>query len=352
MIAITSTFPARALRATAVAGLAATFGVAGHAASSAPPASPADDTAAAEQPAATDEATTADLTGVKILLANDDGVQPDDGAGLVALREQLCAAGADVVTVAPWSQQSGTSASITFGATFAVATPTDATDACADAPSGGLFYGVCLADAACEADSASATPSDAVTLGLNAIAPDLGWTDGPDVVLVGINDGGNEGLNVPLSGTIGAATWADIYGTPTIALSAKGDPTAASLAAAGDWAAQLVAELIAADALPTDYVLSVNFPDPGSGAPTGVAWTVVSDVTWGGTLYEREGDVFVTSYGECSYDACGFPAEGSDDFALQNGQISVSPIVVDRTAGADIDTSAAEAVVTALAPAG
>lgn len=292
-----------------------------------------------------------DLSGVKVLVTNDDGVQAGDGAGLVALRERLCAAGADVVTVAPWSQQSGTSASITFGATFAVATPVDATDACSDAPGGGTFYGVCLDDVECTDDSASATPSDAVTLGLNAVVPELGWADGPDVVLVGINDGGNEGLNVPLSGTIGAATWADIYGAPTIALSAKGDPTPDSLAANGDWAAGLVAGLIAADALPDGFVLSVNFPDPTieeSGDAPSVEWTSLSDVTWGGTLYERDGDVFTTSYGECSYDACGFPAEGSDDFALQNGAISVTPIVVDRTAGTDVDTAAAEAVVAAL----
>ncbi|WP_116999750.1 5'/3'-nucleotidase SurE [Desertimonas flava] len=321
------------LAAATVATIAASAALAAGVSASAPP----------------DSSAPADLSGVEILLTNDDGVQAE-GAGLAALRERLCAAGADVVTVAPWSQQSGTSASITFGATFAVATPDGATDACADAPSGGTFYGVCLSDTACVADSESATPSDAVALGLHAVVPELGWDGGPDVVLVGINDGGNEGLNVPLSGTIGAATWADIYGAPTIALSAKGDPTPESLADNGDWAAGLVAALIAADALPDGYVLSVNFPDPENGAPTGVEWTALSDVTWGGTLYERDGDVFATSYGECSYDACGFPAEGSDDFALQNGAVSVSPIVVDRTVGVDIDTTRAEAVVESLAP--
>lgn len=324
--------PVRLRFAAAAAVIVAGSAVAAGASASAPP----------------DAGAVGDLEGVKVLLTNDDGVQPDDAAGLVALRGRLCAAGADVVTVAPWSQQSGTSASITFGATFAVATPTDATDACADAPSGGTFYGVCLADVACTPDSDSATPSDAVALGLHAVAPGLGWADGPDVVLVGINDGGNEGLNVTLSGTIGAATWADIYGAPTIALSAKGDPTPDSLTANGDWAAGFVARLIAADALPDGFVLSVNFPDPADGEATGVQWTSISDVTWGGTLYERDGDVFTTSYGECSYDACGFPAEGSDDFALQQGAISVSPVVVDRTAGFEVDTSGVEAVVASL----
>jgi len=331
--------------ATAVSAIA--LSMAGSASATTPDGSTgADGTTAGTAAAA--EPSGADLDGLRVLLTNDDGVQAPDGQGLLVLRDRLCAAGADVVTVAPWSQQSGSSGSLTFGATFAVAAPEGASDACADAPSGGVIYGVCLADTACTAESDSATPSDAVTLGLNAVVPELGWADGPDVVLAGINDGGNEGLNVVLSGTLGAATWADIYGAPTIALSAKGDPTPETLASNADWAAALVSGLVAADALPDGFVLNVNFPSTEGGAPTGVAWTALTDVTWGGTLYERDGDVFVTSYGECSYDACGYSAEGTDDYALQQGLISVTPVVANRTAGLDVDVSAAQAVVEAL----
>lgn len=290
------------------------------------------------------------LAGLRVIVGNDDGVQPGEGDGMFAIRAALCAAGADVVVVAPWSQQSGTSAAITFGAVFGVAPAPHAPSApgCDAAPAGGLVYGVCLAETACDAESPSATPSDAISLGINAVAPELGWEDGPELVVIGINDGGNEGLNVPLSGTVGAASWAAAYGAPTLALSAKSETSRTSFAADAEWTVALVAALVAADALPRDYVLSINFPSPGKGPVAGVAWTTVADVAWGGTLYERDGDIFVTSYGECPYDTCGFAGPGTDSAALEQALVSVSPLSVDRTAGADVDTAAAQAVVESL----
>src|SRR5690606_34547967 len=105
-------------------------------------------------------------------------------------------------------------------------------------------HGVCLEGPSCTAESPSATPGDAVSLGLNAVVGEtLGWADGPDVVLSGINDGGNDGLNIPLSGTIGAATWASIYGAPTLALSASG-ATPESLADSAAWTVEFLAALV------------------------------------------------------------------------------------------------------------
>lgn len=309
----------------------------------------------ASTPATTPESTDAAdptevLAGMRVIIGNDDGVQPGEGDGMFAIRTALCAAGADVVVVAPWSQQSGTSAAITFGAVFGLADAPDAPPApgCDAAPSGGLVYGVCLAETACAADSPSATPSDAISLGINGVAAELGWEEGPDLVIIGINAGGNEGLNVPLSGTIGAASWAVAYGAPTLALSAKSETTPETLAADAEWTVALIAALVEADALPQDYLLSVNFPSPGKGPVAGVAWTTVAEVAWGGTLYERDGDVVRTSYGECPYATCGYAGADTDAAALEQALISVSPIVVDRSAGADIDTAAAQAVVESL----
>ena len=58
----------------------------------------------------------ASVAGMRILITNDDGVQPGtDSVGLYELRKALCSAGADVVVVGPWRNMSGASASITFG---------------------------------------------------------------------------------------------------------------------------------------------------------------------------------------------------------------------------------------------
>ena len=58
----------------------------------------------------------ATVEGVRVLITDDDGVQPGPGSqGLYELRKALCAAGADVAVVGPWADRSGASASITYG---------------------------------------------------------------------------------------------------------------------------------------------------------------------------------------------------------------------------------------------
>ena len=62
------------------------------------------------------------------------------------------------------------------------------------------------------------TPADCVKVALRALLP---FT--PDVVLSGINDGMNAGLDVAYSGTVGAATEAALHGIPAIAVSMRDD---------------------------------------------------------------------------------------------------------------------------------
>ncbi|MFF0473753.1 hypothetical protein [Streptomyces sp. NPDC004284] len=61
-------------------------------------------------------------------------------------------------------------------------------DDCAQAPSGGAVYGVCLADGPCTGNSPSATPADTVKLALRAgLKAKAGRNQAPDLVLTGIN---------------------------------------------------------------------------------------------------------------------------------------------------------------------
>ena len=66
--------------------------------------------------------------------------------------------------------------------------------------------------------SVDGTPADCVKVALRALLP---FT--PDVVLSGINDGMNAGLDVAYSGTVGAATEAALHGIPAIAVSMRND---------------------------------------------------------------------------------------------------------------------------------
>ena len=60
------------------------------------------------------------------------------------------------------------------------------------------------------------TPVDCVKLALTTLLPQP-----PDLVVVGINNGANKGVDVFYSGTVGAATEAALRGLPAVAFSAS-----------------------------------------------------------------------------------------------------------------------------------
>ncbi len=287
------------------------------------------------------------VAGMKILITNDDGVQPGaDSVGLFELRAALCDAGADVVVVAPWRNMSGASASITYGSSstrFTLTTPAiDAAyqDDCATAPSGGGVWGACVTAAGgagvCDAVTPSLTPADAATLGPIAARDLAGWT-APELVISGTNRGGNDGLNVNVSGTVGAATIASSLGYPSIALStsSSGDATA-NARATGTWAVNFVAQLRQRALLPVGYVLAVNYPRVDRGPVTKAEWTTVALSSALATGYVREGasTSYASTYGPCVPGAsCGNPAGGTDSASYSAGKIAITPISVDRTLG-------------------
>ena len=287
------------------------------------------------------------VAGMKILITNDDGVQPGaDSVGLFELRAALCDAGADVLVVAPWRNMSGASASITYGSSstrFTLTAPAiDAAyeDDCSSAPSGGAVWGTCVtavgSAGVCDAATPSLTPADAATLGPIAVRDLAGWA-APELVISGTNRGGNEGLNVNISGTLGAATIASSLGYPTIAIStsSSGDATANSRAT-GAWAVTFVAKLRQATLLPIGYVLAVNYPRVDRGPVTTAEWTTVAQVSTLATGFVRDGATtsFASTYGPCSPGAsCGAPAAGTDSVAYSSGKIAITPITVDRTLG-------------------
>lgn len=96
------------------------------------------------------------------------------------------------------------------------------------------------------------TPADCVYLGVNGV-----WDEKPDLVISGINHGGNLGDDVLYSGTVAAAMEGRNLGMPAIAMSLTGTR---HFDTAGRVAASLVG---AADqlSLPPRSLLNVNVPD-------------------------------------------------------------------------------------------
>ena len=127
---------------------------------------------------------------MRFLLTNDDGIY---AKGLSALYKELCKE-ADCLIVAPEIEQSAVGHAITIARPLMVrrATKNDKF----------LGYAVC------------GTPADCVKIGITELS------DKPvDMVVSGINRGGNAGINLLYSGTVSAATEGAILGVPALAIS-------------------------------------------------------------------------------------------------------------------------------------
>ncbi|MBB3231185.1 5'/3'-nucleotidase SurE [Halomonas stenophila] len=160
----------------------------------------------------------------RLLLSNDDGVH---APGLRALHDAL-SAHARLRVVAPDRDKSGASNSLTLIRPLALSALENG------------FYSV------------DGTPADCVYLGVNGV-----WEERPDLVISGINHGGNLGDDVLYSGTVAAAMEGRNLGMTAIAMSLVGNR---HFDTAGRVAASLVG---AADqlSLPPRSLLNVNVPD-------------------------------------------------------------------------------------------
>ncbi len=178
-----------------------------------------------------------------ILLTNDDG---HEAPGIRALRRVLKQAGHKVSMVAPSTQQSATSMGVTSRRNMMLEQ--------------------------IEEDSwhLDGHPADTVLVALRHLFEDKP----PDMVLSGINFGPNVGTALYMSGTIGAAIMASLYGIPSIAISAgvrfdevgtEFPSTFEILDPAAEFACSVIDSLRSSRdkngrLLPENILLSINYP--------------------------------------------------------------------------------------------
>ncbi|MGE6738442.1 5'/3'-nucleotidase SurE, partial [Streptomyces sp. NPDC059900] len=294
------------------------------------------------------------LAGLRVLLSNDDSMQlarpnASDGKGLYEVRRALCEAGADVVVMAPWANQSGAGTSATSGGQLTVqrrtALPDGYANDCSGAPAGGAVYGVCKGAAPCGQSTPSATPADTVRLGINGgLAAKAGWKGGPDLVVTGSNFGPNAASVVNESGTLGAALAAIDEGVPAVALNSAYDPAVTDSFEVAEhtyrrtaaFGAAFIAGLRERDLLAPQYVVNVNYPHRGQHQrPRGTAFTSVGTQKLLDLHYTAVGDTFTIGAQLCTPRSPGCRPESKPraDFALlQRGYVTVTPISPDRTA--------------------
>ncbi|MHC4406853.1 MAG: 5'/3'-nucleotidase SurE [Planctomycetota bacterium] len=163
---------------------------------------------------------------MQILLTNDDGIE---APGLEVLEGELRRLGR-VVVVAPDSALSGCSHQVNTQRPIRVRRLGE------------------------DRYATDGTPADCVRLGLSHLASEANW------VVAGINDGGNLGVDVYLSGTVAAVREGALFGKPAIAFShyrRKGIPI--DWPTAGVMTARVL-EILRSRTLEPEAFWNVNFP--------------------------------------------------------------------------------------------
>ena len=163
-----------------------------------------------------------------ILVSNDDGIHSE---GIKALVRALKRVG-EVFTVAPDRERSAASHSLTLHRPLRVE------------KIGPNVYAI------------DGTPTDCINLAVNGIIKKK-----PDLVVSGINKGGNLGDDVTYSGTVSAAMEGTLLGIPSFAISLVSiSRDNFDFKNAARFAARL-ARFILKNRLPKDTLLNINVPD-------------------------------------------------------------------------------------------
>ena len=238
-----------------------------------------------------------------ILLSNDDGFA---SVGIRALREAL-AAFADVVVVAPETEQSASSHSLSLHRPLRLRT---------------VEKGVFAIDG---------TPADCVYVALHARERLLPRR--PDVVVSGMNHGPNLGQDAFYSGTIAAAREGALRGIPALATSAHPH---ADLQAASSMCARVAAALVGTRKMASRVapLFSINVPKDWTGE--------IRAARLGSRIYDELVDFRQDPRGR-EYFWLGGPGvghadvPGSDTEAYENGVASLTALGLDLT-----DSSSAE----------
>ncbi len=241
---------------------------------------------------------------MRILVTNDDGVESD---GLIVLAEALSALG-DVTVVAPDSDRSGVSHSITIRHTVTVV-PVE---------------GRAVPTFAC-----SGTPADCVVLGAFELCGAR-----PDIVVSGINRGANLGDDTNYSGTVAGAMEGIMVGAQAIAVSLAATWPVVDKVHRWETAAAIACDLAAElgrDPLPPPRLLNVNVPNVAREQLRGIRYTSQGRKRYQDRVARESRDGKTGYYwiwGRFDKNQIG---QGTDLEALEQGYASVTPMSVDRT---------------------
>jgi 5'-nucleotidase len=239
---------------------------------------------------------------MRILISNDDGIY---SPGLAALANVASRFG-NVRVVAPDVEQSSMSHAITMSRPLSYRrTPIP------------TFEGKY------EAYRVNGTPGDCVALGAH------NW-EGVDLVLSGINLGTNLGNAIWHSGTLAAAKQAALLGLRGIAFSTPVGDSEPDFEAISPWVERTLRMLLPEKDLP---LVNVNVP----AKPRGICWTRQSFRHYDGKVVAGK-DPMGRSHFWFTVVPIEQIEEGTDRWALNNGLVSITPLRLDLTDDAALQT--------------
>lgn len=248
------------------------------------------------------------LADTRILVTNDDGI---NAPGLKILERVARSLSRDVWVVAPESEQSGAAHSLTLSRPLRHRRITRRRHA------------------------VDGSPTDCVLFAIKEVLSDRK----PDLVLSGVNRGGNLGEDVTYSGTVAAAMEGTLLGVRSIALSqiyARDEDVPWNTAE--HYAPGVIENLVGIE-WPSDVFMNVNFPNRKASDVAGIRIVPQG---------RRESDynlVGLTDPRGNRYYWIGPPKPGdllregdTDHHVIDEGAVSVTPLHVDLTHNATIPT--------------
>jgi len=238
----------------------------------------------------------------RILVTNDDGI---DAPGIKLLEEIAYSFSDDVWVVAPSSERSGASHSIS------------------------LTNPIRAKQRDTKHFEVDGTPTDCVLMALWNFMEDAH----PDLILSGINSGANLAEDVSYSGTIAAAMEGTLMGIRSISLSQVRPPRGVSdFSAARKYAPEVLQKLIRMKEWPEDSLVNVNFPDCTADFVDGVSVAAQGHRPPGSFAIESRIDARNQPYYWVRITHTEKePANNTDLGVISNNKVSVTAIKMDFT---------------------
>lgn len=238
---------------------------------------------------------------MRLLLVNDDGIHAE---GINILAKEL-EKDYELIIVAPEEQRSAQSQAITISKAL-------------------IVKRVQLDGIKSKAYSVSGTPADCVRIALDKLIDNE-----VDMVISGINQGLNAGMDVLYSGTISAAIEANLYNIPAMALSAEWIDGQIDYHLAAKYGKDILKKT-KDDFIKDNIILSINTPYLNGEDIKGVKVCKIGGVIYDYYLMEHNKD-----NGEKVLKLQGRREraleEGTDRYYLSKGYVTITPLHYDLT---------------------